>query len=226
MNRLLLAEQSKNIVDEVVVNLDKRWTVTVCSDCISTAKSIQECCPDALAINADLSLGDIVSILQDCFPNLPSLIIVYGIKSSTFLDLRFSRWGVDHILESIDNNSAFYSIMSNPEVFRKITIRRAIEHLRFLGFRSGLIGYHYLLLAISYKSEDMTRQLHGETYHYISKITNANEEGIERAIRSAIDSAWKQRTNHVWEKYFPVKEDGSMKCPNISDFVAAIARRV
>jgi hypothetical protein len=69
MNRLLLAEQSKNIVDEVVGNLDKRWTVTVCSDCISTAKSIQECCPDALAINANLSWGDIVSILQDCFPN-------------------------------------------------------------------------------------------------------------------------------------------------------------
>ena len=226
MYELLLAEHSDAVIETVLANLNEKWKITVCRDGHTAVAMLRKSCPDALVIDVHLPGKGAASVLQECFPELPSLIIAVGQNTNRVLELHLSRWGADYVLQLPENLVEFARIVKDPEIFRKMAVKRAVEHLRCLGFRAGLNGYYYLLLGITRKYEDPTLQLHGEIYDYISQITHAKEEGIERAIRNAIDAAWKNRSDAVWAGYFALNGKEGPKCPNISDFISSVANRM
>ena len=46
---------------------------------------------------------------------------------------------------------------------------------------------------------------------------------VERSIRSAIDTAWKQRDDRVWQRYFRVGSDGVIPRPSNAAFISRLA---
>lgn len=226
MYKLLLAEHSDTVIREVMEALDDRWEVRICGDANRVKEMLSEFDPDALIIDLSLPGKNAITVISECFPNLPSLIIALGSEVNPFIRQHLSRWGVDYVFETASGKGLFRSIMCSLETFNKIAVKRTVEHLRALGVQAGRVGYVYLLLVVPHISEGPTRQLHNEIYRHVSGIVNAEESSIEHAIRTAIISAWRNRINDVWSRYFPVDESGNVSCPNVKDFVSALAQRI
>ncbi len=226
MYKILLAEQCDVIIRQVMEALDDRWEVRVCSDGNLVKQMLADFQPDVMIIDYILPGKNAISVLSECFPELPLLIIVLGSQVNPFVRNHLSRWGVDYVFEMPADNGLLKTILRSPEIFSKIAVKRTVEHLRVLGVQAGRVGYTYLLLSIPYISEDPTLHLHNELYEYVSKHANAEERNIEHAIRTAISSAWKNRIHDIWSKYFPVNEAGEIACPSIKDFVYALAQKI
>ena len=226
MYKLLLAEHSDIVIKEIMDKLDDRWDVRICSHGPSVSDMLDEFAPDVLVIYANLPGKNAVNILSERFPDLPDLIVALVPHVNKFTSLLLSRWGVDYLVETPLKKGIFGSIVKTPDAFRTIAAKRTMEHLRVLGFHADLNGYYYLLVGIPFKSENPTSQLHGELYSHIASVANADEDGIERAIRKAIEAAWKNRSHSVWSKYFPVDKDGEIKCPNNKEMISTLALKI
>lgn len=60
-------------------------------------------------------------------------------------------------------------------------------------------------------------------YPAVGAVFGCKGTHVERSIRSAIDTAWKQRDDRVWQRYFRVGSDGVIPRPSNAAFISRLA---
>ena len=79
---------------------------------------------------------------------------------------------------------------------------RAILHkLQFLPHR---MGYNHLALAVTRYAKGDVPSLTKELYPYVARRFGYSDwHAVERSIRYAVSSTWKNADRQVWDDYFP-----------------------
>lgn len=92
--------------------------------------------------------------------------------------------------------------------------------LHSLGVSTLRTGGNYLLLAIPFMSKDPTQCTTKVLYPILAKRFQRTPGSIERAIRTALLSAWDIRDPAVWSVYFP----DATRCPTNNKFLIRMAQ--
>ena len=77
--------------------------------------------------------------------------------------------------------------------------------------------------AILILAQDPEQTVTKELYPAVAARCGCASINVERAIRSAIESAWKKRDERVWQQYFPPAGDGACRRPTNAEFLNRIA---
>lgn len=96
--------------------------------------------------------------------------------------------------------------------------------LLHLGLGANLDGFRYLLSAVPLYSHDTNQGITKELYVAVAELHGKESRQVERSIRSAIDGAWKKRTDKVWAQYFTPGPDGSVPRQSNGRFIGRLAR--
>ena len=92
-----------------------------------------------------------------------------------------------------------------------------------LSVPSKLRGYAYLREAIPMMLKDPDQPITKVLYPAVGAIFGCKGTHVERSIRSAIETAWKQRDDRVWQRYFRVGSDGVIPRPSNAAFISRLA---
>ena len=62
-----------------------------------------------------------------------------------------------------------------------------------------------------------------ELYPEVAARCNGTPSQVERSIRSAIATAWKNRDETLWRRYFMPDKEGTVPKPTNADFITRVA---
>ena len=95
-----------------------------------------------------------------------------------------------------------------------------------LGFGAHLDGFRYLCKAIPLFRMDTGQAITKELYVAVAEIYNKDARQVERSIRSAIESAYKRRSDAQWAQYFTPGPGGYVPRLSNGKFIAHLAQRL
>ena len=97
-----------------------------------------------------------------------------------------------------------------------------LRNIRPSGGANGK-GYTYLRESIPIYAKDPQQAITKELYPAVAKLCGSSVDQVERAMRTAIERAWKRRDDQIWRLYFTPQSDGSIKKPSNSEFISRLA---
>ena len=219
MKKLLIAESVKVFAEVLTDQMQRNWEVHVCEDGYAAMDILSRLQPEALIIDLKLPMKDGLSVLAECFPDLPPAIVALSASATPAVAQAAARWGVDYLYE-IPFDPEQVRMALDEAVGQQIPAKRTAQHLRVLGFRSGLDGYSCLVAAVCRLLQDPAQKLCMEVYDYVAKVCGLTDHrDVDHAIRTAIKDAWKTRDIEQWAKYFPLNAEGDVDRPKSKDLI-------
>jgi len=85
-------------------------------------------------------------------------------------------------------------------------------------------GFEYLRKAIEIGLANSNIAITKELYSTVSQIYDGVGvwASVEQAIRRAIQTAWKNRDEEIWNIFFPPRRGKKAKCPSNKEFITRI----
>ena len=226
MQKLLIAENSEIIAEELSRTFKHKWEIYICRDGYKTIDTLKYLQPEAMVIDLGLPGKSGLEVLGECFPDLPLTNIALSATISPFVAQCAAKWGVDYLFQLPFDMECLQACLESDSFMQDIHAKKAAQHLRVLGFNTGYSGYYYIILAVLFLKKDFSQHIHKEIYAKVAALLNVEIGAIERAIRTAIRSAWRQGTKSIWHSYFPVDTDEEIKCPTNKSFIMCLAHRI
>ena len=230
--KLLIADECDEFRQALADALGKSYILRTCRTGDQAMELLHSFRPDILITDLMLSGIDGLTLLQmasdaSIFPKVLVVSSHYNPYIQTALDrLRVAYMmrkpcSVQAVLCRIADFAAEIQPLPatyyDPEDF----ISSILLHL---GLGAHLDGFRYLLSAIPLYSHDANQAITKELYVAVAELHGKESRQVERSIRSAIEGAWKQRTDHVWAQYFTAGPDGSVPKPSNGRFIGRMAR--
>ena len=100
--------------------------------------------------------------------------------------------------------------------------------IRRLGVSANLIGYEYIIQAISLVCDDPTyiRGITKRLYPHIAQLSGSTSGRVERAIRHAIEVSIPRADKEYLEKIFSYSYSASRGKPTNAEYIACLAREI
>lgn len=98
----------------------------------------------------------------------------------------------------------------------------AYAHARRLGIAAHLKGSRYVREALRMLQLDPTQQITKELYPAIGAVFHVSAQRVERCMRTAIQTAWENRDERIWQIYFGTDASGHVPRPTNARFLACI----
>lgn len=221
MRKLLIADSSRVMADLLDRHFRKHYCTAVCADGEEALELLRSFRPDALIMNLSLPKMDGITLLKAAGIHRPGTILALMDFPAEYAYMPLMSLGVGAILLKPCAVSAVASHLSALEAQQTSgPISKATGYLRTLGIASHLDGYQQLRVGIPLFAQDPTQRVCKELYANIAAACgNGTTKQVERSMRSAIHTAWKQRDYAVWDEYFP-ETDG---CPTNKAFISRLA---
>ncbi len=150
-----------------------------------------------------------VLVLSSCFSDF-ALSSANGMGISYFIP---KPCGVPAAVRQVEALIRFHG-RSGQNLRREISAA-----LLGLGLSAKHNGYAYLREAIARMIDDPEQSVTKELYPAVAAVCGCDGKQVERSIRHALDAAWKQRDEALWQRYFP----GASKRPTNAAFIARLA---
>lgn len=209
---------------------------------------------DVMILDLELEEGDGVSLL-DCMKEQglkrPFTVVVTNTVSNVTLSYVRAH-GADYVYRKMN---AAYSPMQVLSVIRKIypymrhdmpckdhplvvefnqqkaeiTMRHNLEHeLEMMGIKRRMVGFDLIVEAVMLYIKSGEESLHvtNEIYPELAKLRNITTMNVERAIRSAIESAFTWGNINRLHRYYPFLYDDERSRPTNSQFIVNMAERI
>lgn len=231
--RLLIADSSEGFRRILADQLRKGFEVHTASDGMQALALLRRLQPDILVLDLHLAQLDGLTLLETAgMEGLRPMVLALSPLLSDFLMDKLQRLRVDDILCKPCSISAVVRRVSQfaEKLQQEGTVdtgleRRAVELLRLLGVAPNLSGTRYLQRALELKVHSPQSHATKELYPVISREFSVGDPRlVERSIRNAIEKAWKSRNDLLWQFYFPVGEDGTVKKPSNTEFISRLAQ--
>lgn len=224
MKKLLIAYPVSSFTASLCDAAKDQFDIKVSKDGLETLSLLHSFKPDALVIGLRLPNMDGLTILRECYPELPPAVLVLLSSVSPYVERSLAEIHISYAIQMPappENILSHLTEMLIPGSFRRQQIK---EHLKGLGFTSKTDGYHHLIVGISLFEKDPQQKLTMELYPEIAKACGCRGGAIiEHSIRTAINRAWRDGNRALWLEYFP---DCSEKPPSNKLFIATIADRL
>lgn len=229
--KLLIADGNEEFRQALAEELQGAYYVQCCGDGKEALALLHSFAPDLFVLDLMLPELDGISLLQSAAASgiLPTVLVT-------------SRFYNDYVHESMEALGVGYMMRKPCDVpATAARIGDLSRHLRpplvtlpdpknhvsnlllSLGFPTKLRGYVYLREAIFLMAKNPDQPITKELYPSVGAICGCKGTHVERSIRSAIETAWKQRDNRVWQLYFRPGPDGVISRPSNAAFISRLA---
>ena len=215
----------------LAAELQGAYHVRCCGDGKEALSLLRSFVPDVLVLDLMLPELDGISLLQSAASaGLCPMVLVT------------SRFYNDYILGALGELSVGYMMRKPCDIpATAARIGDLSRHIRAplitppdpqtqvtnlllsLNIPSKLRGYAYLREAIPRMMKDPDQPITKVLYPAVGAVFGCKGTHVERSIRSAIDTAWKQRDDRVWQRYFRVGSDGVIPRPSNAAFISRLA---
>lgn len=227
MHKVLIADAAEHWRGLLEQGLARDYLLRSCSDGLQALELIGQFQPNVLILDLMLSGADGLTVLKELQkrPEKPR-IIVTGRYFSDFVTNALDQYRVDSMMlkpcapESIFDRVAELleqepsGLFSSPDPFDHIT-----SLLVDLNVRTSQQGFRFLRRGILLLMEDPTQQLTKVLYPAIAAEFGTSKENVEKAMRTAVVTAWKNRRDEVWRAYFPPAPTGQIPKPTAGQFL-------
>jgi two-component system response regulator (stage 0 sporulation protein A) len=243
--RVVVADDNKELVLMIseFLKLNDFDVVMQCNSGNELLNYLKDNKVDLLLLDIFMPERDGISVLEefnnDHSYNRPNKIIMLSAFNNESLIAKASELGADYfIIKPIDLNNLLSSINGvmnqsdvKPGVYNKFRNQpedeleeRISNYLHNIGIPSHIKGYKFLTTAVImvYKDFNVLDSITKQLYPAIAKSYDTTDSRVERAIRHAIEVAWKDEDN----KDFIDSHLGPMisfkKKPTNSEFIASL----
>lgn len=209
---------------------------------------------DVIILDIELSEGDGVTLLDTIEKykmEKPFIVVVTNTASNITLTYMrehgadyvyrktnpsFSAAKVLSIIEKIypyqmqseEQTGAHLAEQFNEEKADAITRKYVERELERMGFKRRHIGFGYAVKAIMMlmKNEGVPLRVTNDVYPAIAKEENTTRQGVERAIRNAIEAAFAGSRIEQMSYYYPYPYDARRGRPTNTEFLMNMVERL
>lgn len=226
--KVLIADNGEEFRQALAAALEGSYQIRTCSDGKEALELLQSYQPDIFVMELMLPQLDGLTLLQ--------LAIQGGFRPKTLV---VGRYFSSYVTAALGRLQADYC-MTKPCSIQALVCRIAdfaaetapaepaatapedwvTNALLQLGIGAHLDGFAYLKLAIPLFRRDTSQAITKELYSSVAQACGKESRQVERSIRSAIDTAWKRRSDRVWSAYFTPGPDGTVPRPSNGRFIA------
>ena len=227
MRRLLISHSSEVYALALARRVGSEFDVRICCDGAQAPALLNAFQPEILILHTSMPRKDALSILRET-PWTPPVIIATTNHLDDRQEKRLLSLGVQQILLMPTVSAVALCLQTllsqkdqgedrlDPQQFAAI-------HLHILNFQVHLDGYHQLCVGLPLCCENPRQPLTKQLYPAIAKALNVSDwRAVEHSIRKAIFTAWQQRDDVVWSKYFPPDGHGQSPCPSNKQFISRL----
>lgn len=226
MKKLLVAVSSEVLLQALMEELWQDYCVIPCTDGETAHVLLQKEDPEFAILDLMLPGMDGVGLLQTAR--------IAGVKTRV---IAVSYYISDYLVQSLEQLQVSYFIRLPcrsqilAERLRDMDrhyegetgwTRAAQELLAVLGFRVNSVGYRTVLTALEIFRKDPNQKITKQLYPAVAQICGGTGIQVEKAIRSAIESAWMCRNEEIWRCYFSLGQNGKVVRPTNADFLARV----
>lgn len=240
MQKVLIADMAGDWRELLEQSLGQQYLLRSCHDGLQILDLIDQFQPDVLILDLMLSGIDGLGVLKalQSHPAVPR-IIVTGRHFSDFVNRALDQYPVDSIFmkpcavqgihervsELLAPDAAILPICPDPlDYITSLLVR--------LGIRTSQQGFRFLRWGILLLMDDPTQQLTKSLYPAIAAEFGTSKENVEKALRTAVTTAWRNRSDQIWRSYFPPSPSGQIPKPTagqflrrLTDVVSSICRK-
>lgn len=228
--RLLIADSDTEFSSSLAQALGDRFTLRTCSTGTQAWELLQIFQPHILLTELMLPQLDGISLLhrlrQSGFST--KVLVLTGLRTSYTLQT-LQQLQVDYLMLKPCDTQALCARLQDlsagiqPAVLCPTEPKHLLGRILLsLGFSPTASGYRYLMMAIPLYAADPRQSITKELYAAVGAHFQKKPPLVERAIRAAIDSAWKNRDESLWRQYLPCSPDGHIPRPSNGDLIGAL----
>lgn len=209
---------------------------------------------DVLILDIELREGDGLSLLDQIeMRGLEKPFIIVVTNTGSQVTLRYMRaHGADYIYQKTNRAYSPAKVLSMAEKIYpyqriedsrrsvhavatysqtkedEITKKYIEDELEKIGFRRRHVGFAYTVEAILFLMRDKEHRLRisGDVYPMIAKRHHATKSSVERAIRTAIESAFTEGQIEALHYHYPFSYDEKKGRPTNTEFLKNMAERL
>ncbi len=228
MQKIFILDANEDFTLMLAGALRPRYLVEVCADGAQGLDRLRRFQPDVLILDLmlpNLAGMDVLQSLQ-ADSHFPATIVV----SRFFSDYLLAALNRYPIRDAILKPCSMLSLVNRVHDLCALRLDNAPDPgcsvsnmLLTLNMTTNKKGFHYARLAILMLADDPAQQVTKEIYPAIGKLHEVSATAVEKAIRSAIDSAWENRNDPMWRQYFAPAANGQIPKPTNSQFLSRLA---
>ncbi len=234
MLKLLIADGTEEFRLALAEHLTGSYVVRCCHQGKQTMEMIHTFKPDVLVLDLMLPELDGISLLQRLAEegNMPVVLATTRMYTDYVVDA-LTKLGVGYLMiKPCDLNATVARIrdlserivpVSRPRPDLQTTISNV---LLSMGFPAKLHGFTYLREAIEESIRNPGQLVTKELYPLVGKRCRASWEQVERSIRNAIATAYRNRNEQIWQQYFEPGADNMVERPSNGTFINTLAARL
>lgn len=232
--RLLIADSSDVIAEDLTQRLADRFQIAHCTDGFAAQRLLQSFQPDVVVL--DLMLRGLDGIaLMDWInqTDTPPKILVTTFFMTPFVERMLRCIPFDYMMQKPCDCGVLadrvWEIASDPgrDIIMSPRARSsATGMLHALQICVSHKGYQYLQYGVELYRDEPEASMTRTVYPAIGKRFQVTPEAVERDIRRAINTAWENCDAYIWRMYFDCGPNGTVPRPTNTVFISTLARRL
>lgn len=231
---ILIADSSEPFRSTLEDALRNEFQTYTCDSGKTALDLLETLKPDLFVLDLTLPDLDGISLLRaaadsECMPcvlALTRLVSDYVIASLAELDVSYiltKPCMLQAVVSNIQHMAKNLAQMQSKEARYDTRVEACLLSLNIMKKRRG---FACLREALKIFPEDPDQTMTKHLYPAIGDRCQGNGVQVERAIRSAIDTAWKNRSEAVWGRIFTPDSKGEYHRPSNYVFIASIHKYV
>lgn len=231
VRKLLIADGSEEFRSALADVLRSTYHVRTSGDGQEALSLLRSFHPDILVLDLMIPGLDGISLLHTAAADQCRPVVLATTRFLTeYISESIDRLGISYVLVKPCDIRATVSRINDlsqrlhpPQISHPDPRTQVSNLLITLGISTKLRGYAYLRESILIFSRDPDQSVTKILYPAVGSLCGSNREQVERSIRSAIEKAWLNRDDRVWQLYFPPGSDGVTPRPSNAVFISRLA---
>ena len=231
MRKVLIADNSEEFAEELADILRGQCLIRSCTTGSQALEQLRRSRPDLLVMDVMLPELDGVSLLQAIRnEGLDVTILVLTRSAVPYVMDAVDRYEVDYVMmkpckmDALRQRILDLASQEREDRVSMPDMRNTVTNLLLsLRFSTKLRGYSCTREAVLYLMRDPEMSLTKELYPAVAQLCDGNAVQVERAIRGAIKSAWKNKDETIWPQLFSPCADGTIPRPSNAVFLTRLA---
>lgn len=228
--KILVADSTDDFCAALSQTLQGQYRVRACQEGTQALEMLCTFLPDILILDMMLPGLDGITLLQRAAQRgIHPHVIATTNYFSDYMAEAASRFQVCYMMRKpcsaeacaarITDITQHLSLTFAPKADLRAAAANVLIHL---GVPAKLKGYGYLREGIVLFSRDVSQPVTKELYPAVAGKFGCTGEQVERAIRGAIQNAYKSGDNEAWRVFFPECSRDEQHCPTNSEFIARL----
>lgn len=234
MRKILIADNSEDFATVLADALRGHCFVRTCTSGTQALEQLRKFRPDVLVMDVMLPELDGISLLQIAQDEeLMTNVLALTRSAAPYITEALDRLGVGYIMlkpcktEAVVQRVLDLSQQIRPHAVCLPDLRNSVTNLLLsLRVPTKLRGYICTREAVLYLMRDPGMSITKELYPAVAQVCDGNPEQVERAIRGAINAAWRNQDDTVWPQYFQPCADGTIPRPSNAAFLTRLTTKL